>query len=48
MGPLVEAAEISGTTEFVAAALRRRFVELMDEGVFDDLRDPAVMRGAWR
>lgn len=56
---LAEAAEILGTTtkratingalaEFVAAARRRRFVELMDEGVFDDLRDPDVMRGAWR
>ncbi|WP_267883975.1 hypothetical protein [Streptomyces sp. NRRL F-4474] len=31
-----------------AADLRRRFVELMDEGVYDDLRDPEVMRGAWR
>ncbi|MFJ9766547.1 hypothetical protein ACIRUY_22275 [Streptomyces erythrochromogenes] len=31
-----------------AADLRRRFVELMDEGVCDDLRDPGVMRGAWR
>ncbi|KJK47404.1 type II toxin-antitoxin system VapB family antitoxin [Streptomyces sp. NRRL F-4428] len=56
---LAEAAEIPGTTtkratvngalaEFVAAARRRRFVELMDEGVFHDLRDPDVMRGAWR
>ncbi|MGW0392329.1 type II toxin-antitoxin system VapB family antitoxin [Streptomyces sp. NPDC003042] len=53
---LAEAAEILGTTtkratingalaEFVAAARRRRFVELMDEGAFDDLRDPEVMRG---
>ncbi|WP_374774600.1 type II toxin-antitoxin system VapB family antitoxin [Streptomyces sp. NBC_01310] len=56
---LAEAAEIPGTTstratidgalaECVAAARRRRFVELMDEGVFDGLRDPEVMRGAWR
>ncbi|MFJ3977908.1 type II toxin-antitoxin system VapB family antitoxin [Streptomyces sp. NPDC090021] len=56
---LAEAAETKGTTakratingalaEFVAAARRRRFVALMDEGVFDDLRDPDVMRGAWR
>ncbi|MEU5150916.1 type II toxin-antitoxin system VapB family antitoxin [Streptomyces yangpuensis] len=55
---LAEAAESLGTTtkratingasaEFVAAA-RRRFVEPVDEGVFDDLRDPDVMRGAGR
>ncbi|MGW9071651.1 type II toxin-antitoxin system VapB family antitoxin [Streptomyces yangpuensis] len=56
---LAEAAESLGTTtkratvngasaEFVAAARRRRFVEPVDEGVFDDLRDPDVMRGAGR
>ncbi|WP_455351063.1 type II toxin-antitoxin system VapB family antitoxin [Streptomyces sp. SYSU K217416] len=54
-----EAAEILGTTtkratingalaEFVAAAKRRRFMEMLDEGVFDDLGDPEVMAGAWR
>lgn len=56
---MAEAAEILGTTtkratvngalaEFVAAAKRRRFVELLDEGVLDDLSDPDVMAGAWR
>ncbi|MFJ6780665.1 type II toxin-antitoxin system VapB family antitoxin [Streptomyces yangpuensis] len=56
---LAEAAEILGTAtkratingalaELVAAARRRRFADLVDEGVFDDLRDPDVMRGAWR
>ncbi|MEV6687832.1 type II toxin-antitoxin system VapB family antitoxin [Streptomyces sp. NPDC053429] len=56
---LAEAAEILGTStkratingalaEFVAAARRRRFVELVDEGALDDLRDPDVMAGAWR
>jgi Arc/MetJ family transcription regulator len=54
-----EAAAILGTTtkratvngaleEFVAAAKRRRFVELLEEGVLDDLGDPEVMAGAWR
>ncbi|MGW0822076.1 type II toxin-antitoxin system VapB family antitoxin [Streptomyces sp. NPDC002845] len=54
-----EAAEILGTTtkratvngalaEFVAAAKRRHFVELLEEGVLDDLADPEVMEGAWR
>ncbi|MFD9395819.1 type II toxin-antitoxin system VapB family antitoxin [Streptomyces sp. NPDC060000] len=56
---VAEAAEILGTTtkratvngvlaEFVAAAKRRRFVELLEEGVLDDLADPEVMAGAWR
>lgn len=56
---LAEAAEILGTTtkratingalaEFVAAARRRRFMEMLDEGLFDDLADPEVMAGAWR
>ncbi|MFD5254912.1 type II toxin-antitoxin system VapB family antitoxin [Streptomyces bobili] len=56
---VAEAAEILGTTtkratvnnalaEFVAAAKRRRFVELLEEGVLDDLSDPEVMAGAWR
>ncbi|MET7566980.1 type II toxin-antitoxin system VapB family antitoxin [Streptomyces sp. NPDC005492] len=56
---LAEAAEILGTTtkratingalaEFVAAAKRRRFMEMLDEGLFDDLADPEVMAGAWR
>ncbi|MFI6441651.1 type II toxin-antitoxin system VapB family antitoxin [Streptomyces sp. NPDC050759] len=56
---LAEAAEILGTTtkratingalaEFVAAAKRRRFMEMLDEGHFDDLADPEVMAGAWR
>ncbi|MFF1307785.1 type II toxin-antitoxin system VapB family antitoxin [Streptomyces sp. NPDC058307] len=56
---LAEAAEILGTTtkratingalaEFVAAAKRRRFMEMLDEGHFDDLTDPEVMAGAWR
>ncbi len=54
-----EAAAILGTTtkratvngaleEFVAAAKRRQFVELLEEGVLDDLGDPEVMAGAWR
>ncbi len=54
-----EAARILGTTtkratvngaleEFVAAAKRRQFVELLEEGVLDDLGDPEVMAGAWR
>ncbi|GHI88260.1 type II toxin-antitoxin system VapB family antitoxin [Streptomyces xanthophaeus] len=56
---LAEAAEMPGTTtqratingapaQCVAAARRRRFVQLMDEGVFGDLRDPEAMRGAWQ
>ncbi|NUQ99640.1 MAG: type II toxin-antitoxin system VapB family antitoxin [Streptomyces sp.] len=56
---VAEAAEILGTTtkratingalaEFVAAAKRRRFMEMLDEGDFDDLADPEVMAGAWR
>lgn len=56
---VTEAAEILGTStkratvngaleEFVAAAKRRRFVELLEEGVLDDLADPDVMAGAWR
>ncbi|MGX4691372.1 type II toxin-antitoxin system VapB family antitoxin [Streptomyces sp. JNUCC 63] len=56
---VAEAAEILGTTtkratvnaalaEFVAAAKRRRFMEMLDEGVFDDLGDSTVMAGAWR
>ncbi|MEV6385643.1 type II toxin-antitoxin system VapB family antitoxin [Streptomyces sp. NPDC051773] len=56
---VAEAAEILGTTskratvngalaEFVAAAKRRRFMELLEEGVLDDLSDPEVMAGAWR
>jgi len=56
---VAEAAEILGTStkratingalaEFVAAAKRRRFVELLEEGVLDDLGDPEVMAGAWR
>ncbi|MEU8569954.1 type II toxin-antitoxin system VapB family antitoxin [Streptomyces pathocidini] len=54
-----EAAEILGTTtkratingalaEFVAAAKRRRFMEMLDEGLFEDLGDPGVMVEAWR
>jgi hypothetical protein len=34
--------------EFVAVAKRRRFVDLLEEGVLDDLSDPEVMAGAWR
>ncbi|WP_149824647.1 type II toxin-antitoxin system VapB family antitoxin [Streptomyces tailanensis] len=56
---VAEAAEILGTStkratvngalaEFVAAAKRRRFVELLEEGVLDDLADAEVMAGAWR
>ncbi|MEV7615795.1 type II toxin-antitoxin system VapB family antitoxin [Streptomyces sp. NPDC089799] len=56
---LAEAAEILGTTtkratingalaEFVAAARRRRFVEMLEEGALDDLGNPAVMGEAWR
>jgi Arc/MetJ family transcription regulator len=54
-----EAAAILGTTtkratvngaleEFVASARRRRFLDLIDEGVFDDLADGDVMARAWR
>ncbi|MEO3749349.1 type II toxin-antitoxin system VapB family antitoxin [Streptomyces sp. B6B3] len=54
-----EAAAILGTTtkratvngaleEFVAAARRRRFLDLLDDGVFDDLADADVMARAWR
>lgn len=56
---LAEAAEILGTTskratvngalaEFVAAAKRRQFVELLEEGALDDLGNPEVMAGTWR
>ncbi|WP_328769741.1 type II toxin-antitoxin system VapB family antitoxin [Streptomyces sp. NBC_00286] len=56
---VAEAAEILGTTteratvnaapaELVAVAKRRRFMEMLDEGIFDDLADPEVMAGAWR
>ncbi|WP_037731932.1 type II toxin-antitoxin system VapB family antitoxin [Actinacidiphila glaucinigra] len=56
---LQEAAEILGTTtkratvngalaEFVAAAKRRRFIEMLDEGAFDDLTDAEVTADAWR
>lgn len=56
---VAEAAEILGTTtkratvnsalaEFVAAAKRQRFMEMLDEGVFSDLGDPEVMAKAWR
>ncbi|RLL67448.1 type II toxin-antitoxin system VapB family antitoxin [Streptomyces sp. Z26] len=56
---VTQAADILGTTtkratvngaleEFVAAAKRRQFLELVDEGVFDDLADDEVMAGAWR
>ncbi|MEU1538081.1 type II toxin-antitoxin system VapB family antitoxin [Actinacidiphila glaucinigra] len=56
---LREAAEILGTTtkratvngalaEFVAAAKRRRFIEMLDEGAFDDLTDAEVTADAWR
>ncbi|GHE34845.1 MULTISPECIES: type II toxin-antitoxin system VapB family antitoxin [Streptomyces] len=55
---VAEAAEILGTKtkratingalgEFVAAAKRRRFMELLDSGAFDDLADPDVMARAW-
>jgi Arc/MetJ family transcription regulator len=54
-----EAAAILGTTtkratvngaleEFVASARRRRFLDLLDDGVFDDLADADVMARAWR
>lgn len=54
-----EAAAILGTTtkratvngaleEFVAAAKRRRFLEMLVGGAFDDLADPEVMANAWR
>lgn len=56
---LQEAANILGTTtkratvngalaEFVAAAKRRRFIEMLDEGAFDDLTDAEVTADAWR
>ncbi|MFI8180677.1 type II toxin-antitoxin system VapB family antitoxin [Actinacidiphila glaucinigra] len=56
---LQEAADILGTTtkratvngalaEFVAAAKRRRFIEMLDEGAFDDLTDAEVTADAWR
>ncbi|MFE2543356.1 type II toxin-antitoxin system VapB family antitoxin [Actinacidiphila glaucinigra] len=56
---LQEAAAILGTTtkratvngalsEFVAAAKRRRFIEMLDEGAFDDLTDAEVTADAWR
>ncbi|MEU4090960.1 type II toxin-antitoxin system VapB family antitoxin [Streptomyces sp. NPDC026673] len=56
---LQEAADILGTTtkratvngalaEFVAAAKRRRFLEMLDDGAFDDLTDAEVMADAWR
>lgn len=56
---VAEAAEILGTTtkratvngalaEFVSAAKRQRFMEMLDEGVFSDLGDPEVMARAWR
>ncbi|WP_431959488.1 hypothetical protein [Actinacidiphila sp. bgisy160] len=34
--------------EFVAAAERRRFLEMLDEGAFDDLADAEVTADAWR
>ncbi|MCM2577238.1 type II toxin-antitoxin system VapB family antitoxin [Streptomyces meridianus] len=54
-----DAAEVLGTatikatvhgvlTELVAAARRRHFVELLDEGALDDLADPDVPAEAWR
>ncbi|MPY64532.1 type II toxin-antitoxin system VapB family antitoxin [Streptomyces spongiae] len=56
---VAEAAEILGTTtkratvngaleEFVAAAKRQRFMEMLDEGAFSDLGDPEVMARAWQ
>lgn len=56
---VAQAAEMLGTTgkhatvngvleEFVAAGKRRRFMDLLDEGVFDDLGDQEVMAWAWR
>ena len=56
---LREAAELLGTTtiqatvhgtltEFVAAAKRRHFVELLENGVLDDMAAPDVMAGVWR
>lgn len=54
-----EAADILGTSgkratvngaleEFVAAAERRRFMEMLDEGALADLADPEVAASAWR
>ncbi|WP_203731276.1 type II toxin-antitoxin system VapB family antitoxin [Streptomyces sp. SID12501] len=56
---IAEAAEILGTTtkratvngalaEFVAAAKRQRFMDMLEDGVFSDLGDPEVMAKAWR
>ncbi|MGW7352142.1 type II toxin-antitoxin system VapB family antitoxin [Streptomyces sp. NPDC054784] len=48
-GTTTERATVNGALgEFVAAAKRRRFLELLDEGVFDDLTDDEVMAGARR
>ncbi|WP_367125066.1 type II toxin-antitoxin system VapB family antitoxin [Streptomyces phytohabitans] len=57
--PVGRAADLPGTTtepatvngalgEFVAAAKRRQFLKLVDDGVFDDLTDDEVMAGARR
>ncbi|MET9515407.1 type II toxin-antitoxin system VapB family antitoxin [Streptomyces sp. NPDC002994] len=49
LGTTTKRATLSGALEeFVAAAKRRRFMELLEEGVLDDLGDPGVMAGAWR
>lgn len=56
---VAEAAAILGTTtkratvngalaEFVAAAKRRQFVAMLENGVLSDLGDPEVMAKAWR
>ncbi|MFF7211271.1 type II toxin-antitoxin system VapB family antitoxin [Streptomyces sp. NPDC008238] len=48
-GSTPKQATVNGApAESVATAQRRRFIEMLDEGAFDDVRDAEVAADAWR